>query len=100
VHLDELRRALADVDRTIIAEVGRRLELASAIGQEKRRLGIATRDYGQEREVIERARAHAERANVPPPLAEELLALIRSSLTCRSARASRREEAAPGSAPS
>src|SRR5262249_12942991 len=80
--LDELRRALAEVDREIIVQVGRRLALASEIGQEKRRVGLPARDYQQEREVHERARALAGRFGVPDTLAEELLfALIRSSLT-------------------
>ncbi len=80
--LDELRQALAEVDRDIIIQVGRRLALASEIGQEKRRLELAARDYQQEREVVERAILLAKRFDVPAPLAEELLlTLIRSSLT-------------------
>ena len=80
--LDELRRALADLDGELIARVGRRLALASEIGHEKRRLGLSTRDYLQEREVIERAQAAAATHGVPAAVAEELLlALIRSSLT-------------------
>jgi chorismate mutase/prephenate dehydrogenase len=82
MNLDELRQALAEVDRGIVVQVGRRLALASEIGQEKRRLGLATRDYHQEREVLERAVLQAGRFGVPASLAEELLLmLIRSSLT-------------------
>ena len=80
--LDELRTALAQIDRDIIERVGKRLALASEIGQEKRRLGLATRDYLQEREVLERTRATAAENHVPSQVAEELLlSLIRSSLT-------------------
>src|SRR6266850_3085901 len=82
MNLDELRQALAEVDRGIVVQVGRRLALASEIGQEKRRLGLATRDYHQEREELERAVLQAGRFGVPASLAEELLLmLIHSSLT-------------------
>jgi chorismate mutase/prephenate dehydrogenase len=80
--LEELRQALAEVDRDIVVQLGRRLALASEIGQEKRRRGLPARDYQQEREVLERALVLAKRFDVPAALAEELLlALIRSSLT-------------------
>ena len=82
MNLDELRQSLAEVDRGIIVQMGRRLALASEIGQEKRRLGLATRDYHQEREVLERAVLQAGRFGVPASLAVELLLmLIRASLT-------------------
>jgi len=80
--LEDLRRELAAVDQQLIELIGRRLELASAIGAHKRQAGISTRDYRQERDVIERARGVADRAGVSPDLAERLmLLLIRSSLT-------------------
>jgi chorismate mutase/prephenate dehydrogenase len=80
--LDQLRNELAAVDQELVQLIGRRLELASAIGASKRVAGISTRDYRQEREVIERARATAANQRVPPDVAEQLmLLLIRSSLT-------------------
>jgi len=80
--LDELRHQLASVDDQLIALVARRLELASSIGARKRSQGTATRDYGQERVVIERARASATAHGVSPDVAEQLLlTLIRTSLT-------------------
>ena len=80
--LDQLRAELGAVDRQLIELIGRRLELASAIGAEKRRAGRSTRDYRQERDVIERARTTAGELSVPPDVAEQLmLLLIRSSLT-------------------
>src|SRR5437867_8624689 len=82
VTLDELRGVLADIDHELVALVGRRLAVASEIGLEKRRQNLPTRDYRQEREVLERARAATAEHGVPPALAEELpLAIIRSSLT-------------------
>lgn len=80
--LEELRSELAAVDRQLVELIGRRLELASEIGAHKRQSGISTRDYRQERDVIERARAAAASFRVPPDVAEQLmLLLIRSSLT-------------------
>jgi chorismate mutase / prephenate dehydrogenase len=80
--LDDLRRELGDVDRKLVELVSRRLDLASAVGAEKRQAGISTRDYRQERDVIERARAVASQLGVPGDVAEQLmLLLIRSSLT-------------------
>lgn len=80
--LNHLRAELGAVDRQLIELIGRRLELSSAIGAEKRRAGRSVRDYRQERDVIERARTAAAELSVPPDVAEQLmLLLIRSSLT-------------------
>lgn len=81
-RLDALRTDLAQIDRDILALVARRQAVAQQIGQLKRDEGIPTRDYRQEREVIERARAAAVEHGLAPRLGEELsLALIRASLT-------------------
>jgi chorismate mutase / prephenate dehydrogenase len=80
--LEELRRELGAVDRQLVELIGRRLELASQVGAAKRTVGLSTRDFRQERDVVERARATATELGVPPELAEELvLMLIRSALT-------------------
>lgn len=80
--LEPLRQELGQVDRDILALVAKRQALAQKIGQVKRDGGIPTRDYRQERDVIERARAAAVEHGLTPTLGEELvLALIRGSLT-------------------
>ncbi|HEU0033074.1 MAG TPA: prephenate dehydrogenase/arogenate dehydrogenase family protein [Kofleriaceae bacterium] len=80
--LDPLRTELGEIDRDILALVARRQALAQRIGQVKRDAGIPTRDYRQERDVVERARAAAIQHGLSPQLGEELiLALIRGSLT-------------------
>ncbi len=80
--LDPLRTELGQVDRDILALVAKRQALAQRIGQIKRDAGIPTRDYRQERDVVERARAAAVEHGLSPSLGEELiLALIRGSLT-------------------
>jgi chorismate mutase/prephenate dehydrogenase len=81
-RLDELRGELAAIDREILTAAARRQALAQQIGQVKRAAGIPTRDYRQERDVLERARAAAAEHGLSPALGEEvMLALIRSSLT-------------------
>ena len=81
-RLDTLRTELGQIDRDILALVARRQAVAQKIGQTKRDAGIPTRDYRQERDVVERARASAIEHGLSPQLGEELiLALIRGSLT-------------------
>ena len=55
-RLDTLRTELGAVDKEILALVAKRQALAQKIGQIKRDAGIPTRDYRQERDVVERAR--------------------------------------------
>src|SRR6266850_1087158 len=81
-RLDALRSELGAVDREILGGVARRQAIAQRIGQVKREIGMPTRDYRQERDVVERARAAAVEHGLPASLGEELvLALIRGSLT-------------------
>ena len=80
--LEPLRNELGKIDRDILALVAKRQALAQRIGQIKRDAGIPTRDYAQERDVVERARKAAVEHGLTPSLGEELvLALIRGSLT-------------------
>ena len=79
--LDELRTELATIDRDLLALIARRQAVAQQIGHIKRASGIPVRDFRQEREVVERARAAASAAGLSPQLGEELvLTLIRASL--------------------
>ena len=81
-RLDPLRSELGEIDGEILALVARRQAVAQRIGQIKRDAGIPTRDYRQERDVVERARAAAVKNGLTATLGEELiLALIRGSLT-------------------
>lgn len=80
-ELEALRARLAGVDEKILELVAERSRLASEIGRSKHEEGRPTRDFRQEREVIERARAVAEQLDLSPRLAEELMLLmIRSAL--------------------
>jgi chorismate mutase / prephenate dehydrogenase len=81
-RLDSLRNELGQIDRDILALVARRQAVAQRIGQVKRDAGLPTRDFQQEKDVVERARAAAIQHGLPGSLGEELvLALIRGSLT-------------------
>ncbi|MEZ4365715.1 MAG: prephenate dehydrogenase/arogenate dehydrogenase family protein [Kofleriaceae bacterium] len=81
-ELDELRAELGAIDRQILALVAKRQATSVKIGAAKRAQGLPTRDFRQEREVIERARAAASEAGLPARLGEQLVvALIQSSLT-------------------
>lgn len=81
-ELERLRAKLAEVDARILELVAERGRLASVIGQSKRAEGHPARDFRQERDVIERALALAEKLDLSPRIAEELmLLLIRSALT-------------------
>lgn len=80
-ELKRLRAELEGIDTQILELVAKRARRASAIGKVKRAAGRPTRDFRRERDVIERARATAEKLELPPRLAEELmLLLIRSAL--------------------
>jgi chorismate mutase / prephenate dehydrogenase len=82
MNLDELRAELEEVDRQLLSCVARRQELAAEIGRTKQKIGVPTRDYGQERDVMQRALAIAGDLGVSKQLAEALtLLLIQSSLT-------------------
>ncbi|MBA3540384.1 MAG: bifunctional chorismate mutase/prephenate dehydrogenase [Deltaproteobacteria bacterium] len=82
VRLDPLRTELGQIDREILELVARRQAVAQKIGQVKREIGMPTRDFRQEKDVVERARAAAVEHGLPGSLGEELiLALIRGSLT-------------------
>lgn len=79
--LERLREELGDIDRRILELVAERERLASEIGNLKREAGRPVRDFRQEREVLDRARAGAVELAIAPELAEELMRLlIRSAL--------------------
>jgi chorismate mutase / prephenate dehydrogenase len=81
-QLGALRGELGQIDKEILALVAKRQATAIKIGHAKRALGMPTRDFRQEKDVVQRARAAAAEAGLPPWFGEELsLALIRASLT-------------------
>ena len=77
-----LRAELAEIDRRLLELVAERQQTGTRIGRLKQELGEDTRNYEQEKEVIERARRHSRDLGLPESLADDLLSLlIRQSLT-------------------
>ena len=82
MNLDELRERLTSLDKSLIKIIGERQSIVNEIGEYKLQVGRATRDFERERAVLDSARSEADRANIDPDLAEEVIKLlIRSSLT-------------------
>ena len=80
-ELEKLREQLGELDTEFLRLVSKRSDLVSRIGRVKEEQGIATRDYGQEKIVLERARTRARGMGVDEDVAESLMVqLIRSSL--------------------
>lgn len=80
--LDELRARLNQLDRRLLETVAQRQAVVADIGRVKHGLGMGTRDFSREREVLLRARESAAALGLSPGLGEALLhLLIRESLT-------------------
>jgi chorismate mutase/prephenate dehydrogenase len=81
MKLETLREQLNALDRELLDLAARRQALATEIARVKGESGLPTRDFGREREVLMRARAHATELGLPPGLADALLRpLIHASL--------------------
>ena len=81
MSLEALRAQLAAVDRAILERIAERLDLSRQIGQAKSAAGLPTRDFHQEKAVLERAAAVAREVGLSPELARRLLlGLIDASL--------------------
>ncbi len=82
--LDELRSDLGRIDNELLALIKKRQETALRIGDAKRSVGRATRDYAQEANVIRRAMDKADEVGLDRKIANSLmLLLIRSSLSAQ-----------------
>jgi chorismate mutase/prephenate dehydrogenase len=80
--IEDLRSRLAETDKKILELIAQRQELAGGIGKVKQALGQSPRDFAQEKEVMERALAEAQRLQIPSRVAETVIRLlIQSSLT-------------------
>ncbi len=83
-ELQALRDQLGALDRKLFDVVAERQRLATEIGRLKASSGRPTRDYHQEKDVIERAERVAEELNFTTGFARDLtLLLIRESLTAQ-----------------
>jgi chorismate mutase / prephenate dehydrogenase len=80
--LQQLRARLDALDQQLLTLIAERQTLSRQVGELKRSVGRATRDFQREREVLTQARATAQGMGVSPELAEAVLRLlIRGSLT-------------------
>jgi chorismate mutase/prephenate dehydrogenase len=81
MDLKTLRDRLDETDRRLIEIAAERQRIVAEIGELKRSAGRELRDFGREREVLERAARNAEAAGIDPDLARGLLRqLIEASL--------------------
>lgn len=79
-----LREELGRIDQEILKLVARRQELVLEIGEAKAQEGLAIRDFGQEKVVVERVVKTAMGLGLSPDLARNLaLMLIDASLTAQ-----------------
>jgi chorismate mutase / prephenate dehydrogenase len=79
--IEELRAELTALDGKILELVARRQQLSAEVAIVKRAAGLSTRDFQRERDVVLRARTHAERLGIDAQLAESIMRqLIHSSL--------------------
>jgi chorismate mutase / prephenate dehydrogenase len=82
--LASLRERIRQIDVELVARAAERVELARKLGAVKRRQGLPTVDYEQERVVLDRARDLARERGLDSVVAEDLLAgLIRASVTAQ-----------------
>jgi chorismate mutase/prephenate dehydrogenase len=80
--LSDLRSELARLDESLLRIVAERQAIVGEIGRIKAAMGRSTRDFAQEKEVLNRVRRAATDLGLDPNLAEQLsLLLIRASLT-------------------
>jgi chorismate mutase/prephenate dehydrogenase len=83
-ELQALRKQMEELDARLLGLVAERQAIATRIGRFKAGTGRATRDYAQEKEVIERATRAADGLGLNGKLAEEMmLLLIQASLTAQ-----------------
>ncbi len=82
MDLAELRARLGQIDTELVDLIAERQNLAEQVLKVKLESGTSTRNYKQERVVVERARSRAREKRVDEDLAERIvLELIRGSLT-------------------
>jgi len=82
MNLEDLRRQLDGIDERFVQLIAERQATVRNISAIKQSASVPLRDYGREREVLQRARANAQTAGISGDVAEDILrTLIRYSLT-------------------
>ena len=82
MSLDELRQRLSAVDAELVKLIAERQRIVAEVSAHKIDTGTPTRDYGREREVLDRVQRQSEELGLDPEVAGSIMRLlIRSSLT-------------------
>jgi chorismate mutase/prephenate dehydrogenase len=82
MDLNNLRNRLNELDRQLIELIAERQSVVEKVGEQKRSVGQATRDYAREKQVLDGVRADAEELGIAPDIAEQVMRLlIQTSLT-------------------
>ncbi len=80
--IEELRAELKNIDARILDLVAKRQALGIEVGKRKASAGLPTRDFNQEKVVVERARELARGSGLSEEIAERMaLLMIEASLT-------------------
>ncbi len=79
--LEQVREEISQVDDEMIRLLARRMELASRVLEEKRKLGMPINDDRQNEMVLKRAMERATELNIDPAGVKEIFSiLIRMSI--------------------
>jgi chorismate mutase len=82
VTLEQVREEISQVDDEMIRLLARRMELASRVLEEKRKLGMPISDDRQNELVLKRAMERATELNIDPAGVKEIFSiLIRMSIS-------------------
>lgn len=72
-NLQQLREALLEIDREILVNVAKRLDMVSQIGKCKRQNQMALRSFAREKRVMAHARCRAVELGIPEALATDVI---------------------------
>ena len=72
-ELEELRSKIEQLDRDLVALIGRRRDLAVAVGKRKQTLGLPIMDPQQEAKVVRRAAEIARELEVDEELTRDVI---------------------------
>ncbi|MEZ4743296.1 MAG: prephenate dehydrogenase/arogenate dehydrogenase family protein [Bdellovibrionota bacterium] len=75
-NLEELRREIAETDKSIIALMKKRISIAHAIGEKKQSLNLPVKDYLIEKKVFERNQKKAKEIGLYEEMAHEISHLL------------------------
>ena len=76
MSLDKIRGEIASVDYEILSLLARRMELAEAVIEEKKKHGLQINDDRQNEVVVKRAMERATELNIDTAAVKELFSLL------------------------